>query len=73
MFAIRLKPELEKELENLAKGTKRSKSYHAREALKKYIEDRSDYLKGLAILEKGGKTYTIEEAKEILGLANSNS
>ncbi len=63
MLALRLEPELERKLEELAKETKRSKSYHAKEALKKYIEDRSDYLKALAVLEKGEETYTLEEVK----------
>lgn len=63
MLALRLEPELERELEKLAKETNRSKSYHAKEALKKYIEDRSDYLKALAVLEKNNSCISLEEMK----------
>ena len=59
MLALRLEPELERKLEELAKETKRSKSYHAKEALKKYIEDRSDYLKALAVLEKDSSLHRL--------------
>jgi len=48
MLGIRLEPELERELESLARKTGRSKSYYAREASRLYLEDREDYLKGIA-------------------------
>ncbi|MDX1920851.1 MAG: ribbon-helix-helix protein, CopG family [Candidatus Caenarcaniphilales bacterium] len=68
MFALRLDPEVEKELEELSKKTGRSKSYHARAALKQYLEDRADYLKAVAILEKGNPRIPIEEVRRQLGL-----
>ena len=46
MLGIRLEPELEEKLDSLAKETGRSKSYYAREAIRQYLEDREDYLKG---------------------------
>jgi RHH-type rel operon transcriptional repressor/antitoxin RelB len=70
MFALRLDPEIEQELEELAKKTGRSKSYHARAALKQYLEDRADYLKAVAILEKGNPRVPIEEVRKQLGLEN---
>ena len=48
MLDIRLNPELEEKLASLAKETGRSKSHHAREAIRQYLEDREDYLKGIA-------------------------
>lgn len=70
MLAIRLPKELEDQLEELAKTTKRSKSYYVREALEQYLEDYSDYLKAVAVLEKNKKIYTLEEVKKYLGLVD---
>jgi predicted DNA-binding protein len=38
MLGIRLEPELETRLEQLAKQTGRTKSYYAREAIKEYLD-----------------------------------
>jgi RHH-type rel operon transcriptional repressor/antitoxin RelB len=43
MLALRLPPELEKRLDTLAKKTGRSKSFYAREAILRHIEDLEDY------------------------------
>jgi RHH-type rel operon transcriptional repressor/antitoxin RelB len=48
MLGIRLDPELEKRLERLAKETGRSKRYYAKLAIRQYLEDREDYLLGIA-------------------------
>jgi len=61
MRAIRLKPELEDKLESLAKETGRSKSYYVRKALRQFLEDREDYLKGIAALERREPTITLDE------------
>lgn len=68
MLGIRLEPELEKKLDSLAKETGRSKSYYAREAIRRYIEDREDYLKGIAALERGEPTVTLDELERRFGL-----
>lgn len=45
MLALRLTPEIERRLNALAKKTDRSKSYYAREAILRQIEDiEDDYL-----------------------------
>ncbi len=62
MLGIRLEPELEEKLESLAKETGRSKSYYAREAIRQYLEDREDYLKGIAALERREPTITLDRA-----------
>jgi len=61
-------PELEEKLDSLAKETGRSKSYYAREAIRQYLEDREDYLKGIAALERREPTITLEELERRLGL-----
>jgi RHH-type transcriptional regulator, rel operon repressor / antitoxin RelB len=48
MLAVRLDPEMEKELEQLAGATGRSKSFYVREALAAYLEDRAEDLLAVA-------------------------
>ena len=68
MLGIRLEPELEQKLDLLAKETSRSKSYYAREAIRQFLEDREDYLKGIAALERREPTITLDELERRLGL-----
>jgi RHH-type rel operon transcriptional repressor/antitoxin RelB len=69
MLDIRLNPELEEKLASLAKETGRSKSHHAREAIRQYLEDREDYLKGIAALERHEPTITLEKLERRLSAA----
>ncbi len=69
MLGIRLKPELERRLKRLARKTGRSKSYYAREAIRLYLEDREDYLLGLAVLERNEPSISLEELERRLGRA----
>ena len=66
MLSIRLEPELEEKLQSLAKETGRSKSHYAREAIRQYLEDREDYLKGIAALGRREPTVTLEELERLL-------
>jgi len=66
VIRISLEPELEEKLESLAKETGRSKSYYAREAIRQYLEDREDYLKGIAASERREPTITLEELERRL-------
>jgi RHH-type rel operon transcriptional repressor/antitoxin RelB len=68
MLGIRLEPDLEKRLEKLAKQTGRSKSYYARIAIQQYLEDREDYLLGIAALERKEPRISLEELERELGL-----
>jgi len=43
MLALRLPPKIEKRLNALAKKTGRTKSFYAREAILRHIEDLEDY------------------------------
>ena len=67
MLALRLPPALEKRLDRLAKKTGRSKSFYAREAILRHIEDLEDYHIAQRRLRRGGKRVTLEELeKELL-------
>jgi len=70
MLGIRLDRQLESRLERLAKRTGRSKSYYAREAIRQYLEDREDYLAGIAVLERQEPTISLKELERRLGLAH---
>jgi RHH-type rel operon transcriptional repressor/antitoxin RelB len=73
MLGIRLDPELEKRLERLAKETGRSKSYYAKLAIRQYLEDREDYLLGIAALERTEPRTSLEDLERELGLDRSGS
>jgi RHH-type transcriptional regulator, rel operon repressor / antitoxin RelB len=60
MLALRLPPEIEQRLDALAKKTGRSKSYYAREAIVRLIEDIEDYYLARRRLGRGGPRVTLE-------------
>ena len=64
MLGIRLDTDTEERLERLAKQTGRSKSYYAREAIRTFLEDREDYLVGLAALEKREPRISLEDLEK---------
>ena len=61
MLALRLPPEIEKRLDSLAKKTGRTKSFYAREAILRHIEDLEDYHLATRRLERGGATVSLDE------------
>ena len=60
MLALRLPAEIEKRLDALAKKTGRSKSYYAREAILRQIEDIEDYYLARRRLARRGPRVTLE-------------
>ncbi len=68
MLGVRLEPEIEKRLERLAKKTGRSKSFYAKEAIYRFLEDQEDYLLGIAALEKHKYTVSLEEMERRHGV-----
>jgi RHH-type rel operon transcriptional repressor/antitoxin RelB len=58
------------ELDRLAGETGRSKSYYVRQAITEFLEDRADYLRAVAVLERerGRPNLTLQEVKRELGL-----
>ena len=69
-LALRLPEDVAAELDRLAGETGRSKSYYARQAITEFLEDRADYLRAVAVLERerGQPSLTLEEVKRELGL-----
>jgi RHH-type rel operon transcriptional repressor/antitoxin RelB len=61
MLALRLPSEIEKRLEALAKKTGRSKSFYAREAILRHLEDLEDHHLAQRRLARGGRRITLEE------------
>ena len=68
MLAIRLDPATENRLDRLAKGTGRTKSSCAREAILAHLEDLEDIQLATRRLAHPAKTYSAEDVKRELGL-----
>jgi RHH-type transcriptional regulator, rel operon repressor / antitoxin RelB len=68
MLALRLPPDIEERLDDLAKKTGRSKSFYAREAILSYLEDIEDTYLALKALEEGGEPISLEELMKEYGL-----
>jgi RHH-type transcriptional regulator, rel operon repressor / antitoxin RelB len=60
MLVLRLPPAIEKRLDTLAKKTGRTKSFYAREAILRQIEDIEDYYLAHRRLSRGGPRVTLE-------------
>jgi RHH-type rel operon transcriptional repressor/antitoxin RelB len=61
MLALRLPPEIEKRLSNLAKKTGRTKSFYAREAIIQHLDDLEDGYLALQRLEANEPRVSLEE------------
>jgi RHH-type rel operon transcriptional repressor/antitoxin RelB len=61
MLALRLPPDIEKRLTALAKKTGRTKSFYAREAILRQIEDIEDYYLASGRLARDGARVTLDE------------
>ena len=72
MLAIRLPESIEKRLEQLARRTGRTKTFYAREAILRHLEDLEDVYAAEQVLERvragKEKTYTLDEVRDHLGL-----
>jgi RHH-type transcriptional regulator, rel operon repressor / antitoxin RelB len=69
-LTLRVEDDLDARLDNLAHETGRSKSYYARLALQQFLEDREDYLLGIAALERREPAMSLDELERELGLAS---
>jgi RHH-type transcriptional regulator, rel operon repressor / antitoxin RelB len=67
MLALRLPVEIEKRLDALAKKTGRSKSFYAREAILRHLEDLEDYHLAERRLARKSRRVTLEELERELG------
>ena len=74
VITARIDDELEARLANLAKSADRKKSYFVRKAIEMSIEDLEDIYEAegivLKIREGTEKTYTLDEVKQELDLAD---
>lgn len=68
MLAIRLDPKIEERLDRLAKETGRTKTFYARLAILKYLEDMEDYYLAVDLVNEPGRIYSAEEARSELDL-----
>jgi RHH-type rel operon transcriptional repressor/antitoxin RelB len=68
MLAIRLDTDTEKRLDRLAKKTGRTKTFYAREAILKHLEDLEDIYLSTQRLQRPAKTYSAQDVKRELGL-----
>lgn len=68
MLSIRLDPEIERRLSELARRTGRTKTYYARELIEGNIEELEDRYLAEARLEKRRPSLTSRQARKHLGL-----
>jgi len=66
MLALRLPPEIEQRLDALAKKTGRSKSFYAREAILRQIEDIEDFYLARRRAQRAGPRVTLESLERDL-------
>lgn len=66
MLALRLPPEIEKRLQALAKKTGRTKSFYAREAILRHIEDLEDYYVARRRLARRAPRIPLEELERAI-------
>ncbi len=68
MLTIRLDPDIERRLSELAKRTGRTKTYYARELIEVNIEDLEDRYLAESRLEKRRPSLTSKQVRKSLGL-----
>ena len=69
MLAVRLDKETEARLAELAKNTKRSKSFYAKEAIQHYLDERADYEIAMTrAKDHTDKTISEKEMRKRLGV-----
>jgi len=72
MLSVRLEPDLEQRLADLAARTGRTKSYYAREAIVQYLEDMEDRYIAIERLENPGKRWSLDEIAREFGVDRSD-
>ena len=68
MLSIRLAPDIERRLSELAQRTGRTKSYYVRELIEGNLEDLEDRYLAEARLEKRRRPLTSRQVRKALGL-----
>ena len=67
MLALRLPPDIEKRLDDLARQTGRTKSFYAREALIEHIDDLEDLYLAQRRVEENGPRVSLDAMIEKYG------
>ena len=70
MLAIRISQDIESRLQHLAQRTGRTKTYYAKEAILRFLEDMEDEYLALSRLETPTKRWTMEELEKGVDLEN---
>ena len=70
MLAIRISEDIESRLQHLAQKTGRTKTYYAKEAILRFLEDMEDEYLALSRLEKPTKRWTMDELEKGVDLEN---
>ena len=68
MLAIRISQDIENRLQQLAHRTGRTKTYYAKEAILRFIEDREDEYLALSRIEAPTKRWTLDELENDIDL-----
>lgn len=68
MLSVRLDPDIEKRLQELATRTGRTKSYYVREAIRAQLEDMEDRYLALARLENPAPRVSLDDLERELDL-----
>jgi RHH-type transcriptional regulator, rel operon repressor / antitoxin RelB len=70
MLAIRISQDIENRLQHLAQKTGRTKTYYAKEAILRFLEDMEDEYLALSRLETPMKRWTLDELERGVDLEN---
>jgi RHH-type rel operon transcriptional repressor/antitoxin RelB len=68
MLSLRLSNDIESRLDALAETTGRTKSFYAKEAIVKYLDEMEDTYIAINRLEKPAKRVSLEDVEKELGL-----
>jgi RHH-type rel operon transcriptional repressor/antitoxin RelB len=68
MLTVRLTPQMETRLAQLAKRTGRSKSHYAKQAIAEFLDDQEDYLIAISRLEDDLPSIPLDKVAKRLGL-----
>lgn len=68
MLSLRLSTEIEDRLAKLADSTGRTKSFYAKEAILRYLDEMEDTYIALSRLEQPGKRVSMDAVERELGL-----
>jgi len=68
MLSLRLSDDVETRLTQLAEATGRTKTFYAKEAINRYLDEMEDTYIAISRLEKPGKRMLMEDVEAELGL-----